>query len=397
MWISPEQRKLADGCVGRQERIAEKKGSPSPVASASRRPAAIHRAGYGLTCASTQIVPAAMYWVISATATAEAGDEAAAWLVVAAHQQVNCDDEGDRQHEPRQHDGNQPLSSGAMSSARWSGVRTPAHGRRRESRRCNRSCCAGIAMLSRAGRKRRSRAYTVSATIPSTVISPSVSKPRKSTSMTLTTLRPPPSLSAFWIERRDALRGGPGQHRERQRQRARSGEQGDCRSPAAVAASPVDALVGLGIRFGSQRSPSKKSTVVTTSTTSWVSARSGAENQTNVRQVTSPATLISVSAASRWNFAHADGSERADAADQPQQHERRCRRNPRPISPGERPRAAQRERGRRSGWQRQDRGAAAATAVYSIGPSRGATSRVIRQAHPRTDGGRQADGSGAHA
>jgi hypothetical protein len=47
-------------------------------------------------------------------------------------------------------------------------------------------------MLSGAGRKRRSSAYTVRATMPSTVISPKVSKPRKSTRMTLTTLSPPP-------------------------------------------------------------------------------------------------------------------------------------------------------------------------------------------------------------
>ena len=43
--------------------------------------------------------------------------------------------------------------------------------------------------LSGAGRKRRSSAKTVSATTASTVISPIVSKPRKSTRMTLTTLR----------------------------------------------------------------------------------------------------------------------------------------------------------------------------------------------------------------
>jgi hypothetical protein len=52
-------------------------------------------------------------------------------------------------------------------------------------------------MVSLGGRKRRSSAYTVSATIASTVISPSVSKARKSTSITLTTLAPPPSGRAF--------------------------------------------------------------------------------------------------------------------------------------------------------------------------------------------------------
>ncbi len=42
---------------------------------------------------------------------------------------------------------------------------------------------------------------------------------------------------------------------------------------------------------------------MTTSTTICVSARSGAENQRNVRHVTRPAPPISVIATSRWNFA----------------------------------------------------------------------------------------------
>lgn len=41
---------------------------------------------------------------------------------------------------------------------------------------------------------------------------------------------------------------------------------------------------------------------MTISTASCVSARSGAENQTNVRQVTRPAPPIMISAASRWNL-----------------------------------------------------------------------------------------------
>ena len=45
--------------------------------------------------------------------------------------------------------------------------------------------------------------------------------------------------------------------------------------------------------------------VVTTSTDSCVSARSGAENQTKVRQTTRPAPPIRISAASRWNLAWA--------------------------------------------------------------------------------------------
>ena len=45
------------------------------------------------------------------------------------------------------------------------------------------------------------------------------------------------------------------------------------------------------------------SSVVITSTVSWVSARSGAENQMNVTQLTAPAVPASMSAARRWNFA----------------------------------------------------------------------------------------------
>ena len=57
------------------------------------------------------------------------------------------------------------------------------------------------------------------------------------------------------------------------------------------------------IRRGSQRRPSRISTVVTTSTTSCVSARSGAENHTKVMQVIMPHTLTMVRAASRWYLA----------------------------------------------------------------------------------------------
>ncbi|MNL19596.1 hypothetical protein D3C87_1408050 [compost metagenome] len=57
------------------------------------------------------------------------------------------------------------------------------------------------------------------------------------------------------------------------------------------------------IRRGNQRRPNRISTVVTTSTTSCVSARSGAENQTKVTQVIRPQTLTMVSAARRWYLA----------------------------------------------------------------------------------------------
>ncbi|MNF85466.1 hypothetical protein D3C84_678610 [compost metagenome] len=57
------------------------------------------------------------------------------------------------------------------------------------------------------------------------------------------------------------------------------------------------------IRRGSQRKPSRINTVVTTSTASCVSARSGAENHTKVTHVIRPQTLTMVRAASRWYLA----------------------------------------------------------------------------------------------
>ena len=56
-------------------------------------------------------------------------------------------------------------------------------------------------------------------------------------------------------------------------------------------------------RLGSQRRPSRISTVVTASTDSCVSARSGAENHAKVTTVTRPDTLISAKAVSRWYLA----------------------------------------------------------------------------------------------
>ena len=84
--------------------------------------------------------------------------------------------------------------------------------------------------------------------------------------------------------------------------------------PAAVASStsrprrlhcPTFVRVGCSafLCIGSQRRPSSISTVVTASTTSWVSAKSGAENQMKVMQQTSPAPDASINAASRWNLA----------------------------------------------------------------------------------------------
>ena len=89
-------------------------------------------------------------------------------------------------------------------------------------------------MLSGAGRNRRSNAYTMIATMPTTVISPKVSKPRKSTSMTFTTLRPPACSSALLrkkgassplrtaCQHRECQRGNPGASDHRDRQIARA-------------------------------------------------------------------------------------------------------------------------------------------------------------------------------
>src|SRR5690606_9230895 len=58
-----------------------------------------------------------------------------------------------------------------------------------------------------------------------------------------------------------------------------------------------------GLRLGSHRSPRSRRTVVTVSTSNWVSARSGAESQTKLTQLTRPAPDIRINAARRWNLA----------------------------------------------------------------------------------------------
>ncbi len=172
-------------------------------------------------------------------------------------------------------------------------------------------------MTSRAGRKRRSRAYTVRATMPSTTISPKVSKPRKSTSITLTTLVPPPSLSARSRKKVEVLSGKgrlimasastvmpppAAMARAMSRQR-RSRVRRSCACEEGRRFSS---------RFGNQRSPSRIRMVVTTSTTICVSARSGAENHRNVMHTQSPAAPASVRAARRWYLAcHAAATAQA--------------------------------------------------------------------------------------
>ena len=63
--------------------------------------------------------------------------------------------------------------------------------------------------------------------------------------------------------------------------------------------------------------------MVTISTRSWVTARSGADSQTKVRQVTSPAPPTSTSAAKRWYFACQAAATRAGRADRPEHREQR--------------------------------------------------------------------------
>ena len=144
--------------------------------------------------------------------------------------------------------------------------------------------------------------------MPSTTISPKVSKPRKSTSITLTTLVPPPSLSA----------------RSRKKVEVLSGKGRLIMASASTVMPPPAAMARamsrqrrsrvrrscaweegrrFSSRLGNQRSPSRMRMVVTTSTTICVSARSGAENHRNVMHTQSPAAPASVRAARRWYLA----------------------------------------------------------------------------------------------
>jgi hypothetical protein len=77
------------------------------------------------------------------------------------------------------------------------------------------------------------------------------------------------------------------------RSRARRSAAGLVAPPGRIARS----------RLGSQRRPSRISMVVTASTVSCVSARSGAENQMKVRETATPATPASMTAARRCRLA----------------------------------------------------------------------------------------------
>ena len=118
----------------------------------------------------------------------QATDESAARRIVAAQQEVHRDQPRQRQQHAHEHGGNPELAGRQRIIRTCASASSSASPRDLE--------CARV-MLSGAGRNRRSSAYTMIATMPTTVISPNVSKPRKSTSITFTTLRPPACSSAL--------------------------------------------------------------------------------------------------------------------------------------------------------------------------------------------------------
>ena len=169
----------------------------------------------------------------------QAGHESTSRLVVPTKEEVHRDDDGYRQQQARDDRRDHHVSARRIvGAARLYEVGDDVG--RQHPLLLRRS------MLSAGGRKRRRSAYTVSATAPSTVISPMVSKARKSTSMTLTTFVPPPSGSArLEEERRDALRSGPRQHGVRERSEPATGtdrEQQVTRPPRPVAQRELDSI-----------------------------------------------------------------------------------------------------------------------------------------------------------
>ena len=282
-------------CEARQERRAGEPGD-----AARRRP---RRAGRGRSTASG--------WMRSRDSTHmratdhvlhddrrrhhEAADEAAARRVVAAQQEVRETSTGHRQQQARRAP---PECAGSPSATRRSDSSA--------SRAASSRCAWAAARLSGAGRKRRSSAYTVSATMPTTVISPSVSKPRKSTRITLTTLRPPACCQRVARGSRAPARSADGRvshgkgERRPSRRRRRRRTRRMSRARRARARS-VRRRSASSTRAGAAASAGRAGSapVVTTSTAICVSARSGAENQAKVRQVTSPAPPTMISAARR--------------------------------------------------------------------------------------------------
>ncbi|MNH20706.1 hypothetical protein D3C79_804890 [compost metagenome] len=159
--------------------------APTPVRVAHSSPVPIQRSGRRLICASTHCVPATMYWRMNATdMTKPATNPPPGWLCPRMNRYIDTS----------KAIGSSRRTSAAGTIMKPSAVSVACRGLIRSvtTSGANWRCCAGSCMLSFGGRKRRSRANTVNATATNTVISPRVSKPRKSTSMTLTTLVPPP-------------------------------------------------------------------------------------------------------------------------------------------------------------------------------------------------------------
>src|SRR5688572_26065147 len=171
-WTSPMKGSVTcavcevrKGCAKSQE--------PAPVAAASSSPAPIQRSGRMARRASAQRTPPAMYCRITPMVSAIPATKPPPGRLW-------------------------PRSSRYAASSMVAGKmrRMITAGTVRSSPSVWALCCARCAsgsMLSRAGRKRRRSEYTTIATTPRTPISPSVSKPRKSTMITFTTFVPPPS------------------------------------------------------------------------------------------------------------------------------------------------------------------------------------------------------------
>ena len=139
----------------------------------------------------------------------DAAGEAAAGLVVAGEQQVERADHHDREHHAHRH--------------------LERHQPRDVHRRRDRGDCAGGGGALGATPARASATVPIAA-IASTVISPSVSKPRKSTRITFTTFLPPPSgTDALDVrvgsDRRRVL--GTGDERQDEHHRAHRGGDGE--------------------------------------------------------------------------------------------------------------------------------------------------------------------------
>jgi hypothetical protein len=129
----------------------------------------------------------------------------------------------------------------------------------------------------------------------STVISPRVSKPRKSTRITLTTLVPPPPETL--LSRKKPEMGSW--------DRVSTAQVSIPAPPPAARANeeipqPTGRVVSTGVRRGRKYMASSSRTMVTISTDSWVRARSGAENFTKISDTNSPTAPSTMRERSRF-------------------------------------------------------------------------------------------------